>query len=134
MDVEFYNGKAIISERVSELVKVFDATTLHETGRIRLDHYRGRCCYPFPVQAAEHRVREATGLTGLDDLMLVAAERERGDGPASTTLSREHAGALVLVGHRDDAPQQPDAAQPGDVDGAVVAVPGVPEDLDGGGE
>jgi hypothetical protein len=40
-------------------------------GRIDLAHYRGRSCYPFVVQAAERAVREATGLTGLDDLELV---------------------------------------------------------------
>lgn len=36
--------------------------------RIDLEHYRGRSCYPFPVQAAERAVREATGLRGFDDL------------------------------------------------------------------
>jgi hypothetical protein len=40
-------------------------------GRIDLDHYRGRCCYPFAVQAAERAVREASGATGVDDLELV---------------------------------------------------------------
>ena len=34
MDVEFWNGKAIVSDRVSELVKVFDSTTGLETARI----------------------------------------------------------------------------------------------------
>ena len=37
-------------------------------GRIDLDRYRGRSRYAFPVQAAEHAVREATGLRGIDDL------------------------------------------------------------------
>jgi hypothetical protein len=41
-------------------------------GRIELDHYRGRSCYSFAVQAAERAVREAAGLTGIDDLELVA--------------------------------------------------------------
>jgi hypothetical protein len=39
-------------------------------GRIELEHYRGRSCYSFTTQAAERSVREATGLTGLDDLQL----------------------------------------------------------------
>jgi hypothetical protein len=45
-------------------------------GRIRLDHYRGRSCYSFAVQAAERRVREETGLAGLDDLRLVACDHD----------------------------------------------------------
>jgi hypothetical protein len=40
-------------------------------GRIRLEHYRGRAAYPFPVQAAERAVRESAGLTGIDDLELI---------------------------------------------------------------
>jgi hypothetical protein len=41
-------------------------------GKIYLDCYRGRCCYPFSVQAAEEVVRRATGRTGLDDVRLVS--------------------------------------------------------------
>jgi hypothetical protein len=44
--------------------------------RIHPDPYRGRSCYPFPVQAAERAVRVDTGLFGLDDLRLVAAHRQ----------------------------------------------------------
>jgi hypothetical protein len=47
-------------------------------GRIALVRYRGRCCYTFPEQAAERELREITGLTGVDDLRLVASGR-RGD-------------------------------------------------------
>lgn len=43
-------------------------------GKIHLDRYRGRCCYPFGVQAAEEAVRRATGLTGFDDVRLVSAD------------------------------------------------------------
>lgn len=46
-------------------------------GKIYLDRYRGRCCYPFAVQAAEEAVRRATGLTGLDDVELVSVEGDR---------------------------------------------------------
>jgi hypothetical protein len=45
-------------------------------GRIYLDRYRGRSCYPFPVQAAELAVRTETGLTGVEDLTLVSAARD----------------------------------------------------------
>jgi hypothetical protein len=41
-------------------------------GRIQLELYRGRSCYPFPVQAAERAVREDAGLRGVDDLELVS--------------------------------------------------------------
>ena len=44
-------------------------------GRIALAHYRGRSCYSFAAQAAEQRVREETGLTGLDDLTLSSLAR-----------------------------------------------------------
>jgi hypothetical protein len=44
-------------------------------GRISLAHYRGRACWPFAVQAAERRIREDEGLTGLDDLSLARAEK-----------------------------------------------------------
>jgi hypothetical protein len=47
-------------------------------GRIELAHYRGRSCYGFAVQAAERRVREETGLTGVGDLALAGAERAAG--------------------------------------------------------
>jgi hypothetical protein len=44
-------------------------------GRIDLGRYRGRCCYPFHVQAAERALREATGRRGIDDLRLARIER-----------------------------------------------------------
>jgi hypothetical protein len=40
-------------------------------GRIELAHYRGRCGYDMLTQAAEHAVRERTGLLGVDDVRLV---------------------------------------------------------------
>ena len=43
--------------------------------RIELAHYRGRCWYPFAVQAAEHALREDLGLTGFRDLALAEVER-----------------------------------------------------------
>jgi hypothetical protein len=43
-------------------------------GRIDLEHYRGRSCHSFAVQAAERAVREATGLTGLGDVELVCCD------------------------------------------------------------
>jgi hypothetical protein len=45
-------------------------------GRIALDLYRGRSCYPFPVQAAEIEIRRRAGLLGFHDLRLVSRKRE----------------------------------------------------------
>ena len=48
-------------------------------GRIHLDLYRGRSCYPFRIQAAEHAVRAQTGVTGIHDLTLLSQEPIRFD-------------------------------------------------------
>jgi len=42
----------------------------YEEGRVALDHYRGRSAFPPAVQSAEHHLRVALGLDGLDDLVL----------------------------------------------------------------
>ena len=47
------------------------------SGRIQLEHYRGRSCYPFHVQAAERAVRIESGLTGIEDLTLSGCRRSR---------------------------------------------------------
>ena len=47
--------------------------------KIQLANYRGRSAYTFVVQAAERAVREAEGLTGIDDVGLKGVAR-RGDG------------------------------------------------------
>ncbi len=39
-------------------------------GRVDLDRYRGRTCYPGPVQAAETAVRREAGLEGLSEVEL----------------------------------------------------------------
>jgi hypothetical protein len=43
-------------------------------GRIDLDRYRGRTCYPVAVQAAEIAVRREAGLEGVGDLELRGVE------------------------------------------------------------
>ncbi len=48
-------------------------------GQIDLDRYRGRSAYTFPVQAAEHALREEEGLTGIGDLAFLGSERRRDD-------------------------------------------------------
>ena len=42
-----------------------------EAGTLDLEHYRGRSCYPFDVQAAEYFARRTWGLTRIDDLTAV---------------------------------------------------------------
>jgi hypothetical protein len=69
-------------------------------GQIELDHYRGRTFYAPPVQAAEHAVREVTGLVGVDDLRLAGVEDAvvrlvDADGREHETLVEELAGPVV---------------------------------------
>lgn len=45
-------------------------------GQLALDHYRGRSCWTFAVQAGERRVRAEEGLTGLADLSLDGVTRD----------------------------------------------------------
>jgi hypothetical protein len=47
----------------------------HLAGQIDLERYRGRCSYPFAVQAAEQALREELGITGISQLALVSVER-----------------------------------------------------------
>jgi hypothetical protein len=83
--------------------------------RVLLDHYRGRSIYTFPVQAVERGVREATGLTGIDDVSLESVERRNGSlrvtfaaGGRSYTLHVEaEQGDLTLLTCGSDAPQRP---------------------------
>jgi hypothetical protein len=51
-----------------------DVLSRARAGRIELGHYRGRTFYEPRVQAAEHAVREATGLDGVDDLRLAGVD------------------------------------------------------------
>jgi hypothetical protein len=53
-------------------------------GLIDLGHYRGRTCYQFAVQASEAFLRVERGLSGIDDLRLVASRRPSADETATT--------------------------------------------------
>ncbi len=68
---------------------------LHERGRLDLEHYRGRCCYPPAVQAAEHFLRRAQDLTGLDSVL--AERREAAPGGVVAVRFAAEAGARWLV-------------------------------------
>ena len=95
------------------------ATVLDEllAERVYPDPYRGRSCYSFAVQAAERAIRLDTGLNGVDDLRLVAAQRQangawtvamsaRGRGVEEVDL-REEAGDLVHLTCSSDALRRP---------------------------
>jgi hypothetical protein len=74
-------------------------------GRVDLDRYRGRSRYSFAVQSAEHWIRERTGLTGVDDLILVGVVR--GEDGVTTVRFRTNGSAIheveVVVGQLDEA-------------------------------
>ena len=52
----------------------------HAAGEIDLDRYRGRSAYSFPVQAAEHALRESERLLGFEDLTLLGSVRNADGG------------------------------------------------------
>lgn len=66
-------------------------------GRIYLDCYRGRCCYSFPVQAAEEAVRRETGLTGIDDVALASVAGVHDDAWRVELVARGEAYELDVV-------------------------------------
>jgi hypothetical protein len=47
----------------------------YSAGRLSLDHYRGRCCYPFPLQAAEYFVRRELGILDVEGVVLTNSAR-----------------------------------------------------------
>jgi hypothetical protein len=56
--------------------EAMSVVSAYRDGIVDLDHYRGRSCYPFAVQAAEFLVRRRLDLRGVDDLRWVGARRE----------------------------------------------------------
>jgi hypothetical protein len=72
---------------------VADLLDHHLSGQLLLEHYRGRSCWSFAVQAAERRIRAEEGLTGLGDVSLAGIEREQ---PGRWTASFE-----TRVGRRE---------------------------------
>jgi hypothetical protein len=58
---------------------VGDVLDHHLAGQLALEHYRGRSCWSFAVQAAERRIRAEEGLTSFFDLTLerVTPEAEK---------------------------------------------------------
>ncbi len=65
-------------------------------GRLSLDHYRGRSCYPFDVQAAEHFVRRRFDLVGIDAVSLVDRQNEA-DGRVRITFLASGRWVAIVV-------------------------------------
>jgi hypothetical protein len=65
-------------ERAAEVIGAYGE------GRIVLDLFRGRSSRPMPVQAAEHALRTALALDGVDDAVPERIDREPGDVLATT--------------------------------------------------
>jgi hypothetical protein len=58
----------------------------YRAGDIALEWYRGRSCYPMPVQAAEALARRELGLRSIDDLV-PSARRRLAPGEVEVTLA-----------------------------------------------
>jgi hypothetical protein len=50
----------------------------HRAGRLLLEHYRGRACYPAPAQAADYFLRAETGTLELDAFRLAGTSAHGG--------------------------------------------------------
>lgn len=61
----------------------------YSRGDLDLDHYRGRCCYPFPIQAAEYFLRREMNVVGVEDVRLTAS-----------SVTEERLSASFIVGDR----------------------------------
>jgi hypothetical protein len=77
----------------------------HAGGRVDLGRYRGRSAYSFPLQAAEHALREAESLAAIGDLELVGAEL-RGRGAWAVRFSAPD-GAVHEVEVAEEAAEEP---------------------------
>jgi hypothetical protein len=77
----------------------------YEAGKLQLDHYRGRCSYPFAYQAAEYFVRRETDMTAIDGLSLDGASKTDG-GLAATFLLADGRRAEVQVRASGSEPQR----------------------------
>ncbi len=82
-------------------------TLIHDLGegRVSIDHMRGRCSLPFPLQAAEHFVRQELGLVGLSDVRLVHSDKTEDGVRVRFAIPSGEATVGVAVG-RHDQPQK----------------------------
>ena len=85
-------------------------------GKIDLEHLRGRCCRPIDVQAAEHLLRAAHDLTGVDDVAVDDVVRMDADTVATfrtplgryrIAVRRTHGPPEQLTCHRETTERPP---------------------------
>ena len=85
-------------------------------GRIALDRYRGRSCYPMVVQAAEHFVRRAHAFDGVDDVnvLMTTGDEAGASVEMDTPVGRLRVRVAVAAGsaqrltcHSEDAQPPP---------------------------
>jgi hypothetical protein len=89
--------------RVDAARAVFVAEA-HQRRQLVLDHLRGRCAYPFPVQAAEIYLRRQLGLTGAGALALTSRTRT---GPSTRAVFTDGERSWqVVVESTQAAPEQ----------------------------
>lgn len=58
--------------------KVVGLMSAFSAGEISMEHYRGRCCFSFPEQAAEYFARRETGELAVDGVTLTGSEVAEG--------------------------------------------------------
>ncbi len=75
-----------------------------EAGVLDLDHYRGRSCYPFEVQAAEYFARRERNLTGIEDLQPI---RRTDVGPGEIEVEFESKADVRVVVRLNIEPAEP---------------------------
>lgn len=75
----------------------------YESGRIDLAHHRGRSIQPRLVQAAEFFLREAEGMAGFEDLLMI--DYRRRDHDHAEVVFREAAGTVQVRVRACHAPE-----------------------------
>ena len=102
-----------------QLETAINVVTRLDRGEIDLQHYRGRSCYPFHVQAAEHHLRLDKRIEDVDAVRLIDHERkdsfttaefETGDGDRHrvTIETRRAAEARPLTCHSAEPARPPE--------------------------
>lgn len=76
---------------------VLSLTGAHRAGTLLLEHYRGRSCYGFPVQAAEYFLRRETNTTLIDAVSLERVSPQPGGLSATFALSSGIAEVAVRI-------------------------------------
>ncbi len=69
----------------------------YASGTLSLEHYRGRSCYPFAVQAAEYFVRRELSVARVDALALLQAARTEDRVAASFSVDHRRADVEIRV-------------------------------------